>query len=329
MSNKTAQKLSELRKIGINVECPRVYGNSMTLSSCSKCEYYKGLNESKIYCGYTDNSVDDKKIVHPNNKMNDLKGNEWLYFTKSVLRTSYPSKYAHDLRKQHYANKPPQLMKYIIKFFTKPGELVLDPFSGVGGTLLGASLCDRKAIGIELNQEWIDIYKQVCKKEELKSQTIYIGDCIEVMSRFKENGKFFDAIITDPPYSPALDKTLCDGKYGKANRNSNFDTFSASNKDFRNSDSFETYYDKIEEAAKLMYDLLKEKKYLVVMLRDSYQNSKYIPAGFEVSQRISKYFAFKGVKIWYQTGAPVRPYGYPFSFVPNIIHHDILIFRKE
>ena len=82
----------------------------------------------------------------------------------------------------------------------------------------------------------------------------------------------------------------------KANRNSNFDTFSASEKDFRNSDSFETYFDKIEKAAKLMHGILKEKKYLVVMLRDSYQKRKYIPAGFEVSRRIGKYFVFKGVK---------------------------------
>jgi DNA modification methylase len=329
MSNKSIQKTSDVKKVGINVECPKVYGNSMTLSSCSKCQFYKGLNKSKIHCAYTNDLGDNGKNIHPNNKVNDLKGSEWLYFTKSIFRTSYPSKYSHELRKKHYANKPPQLMKYIIKFFTKPGELVLDPFAGVGGTLLGASLCDRKAIGIELNQDWADIYEQVCKKEGLKKEKILIGDCIEVMSKFKEEGKFFDAIITDPPYSPALDKTLCDGKYGKANRNSNFETFSASEKDFRNSESFDKYFDKIEEAAKLMYDILKEKKYLVVMLRDSYQNSKYIPAGYEVSRRIGKYFVFKGVKIWYQTGAPVRPYGYPFSFVPNIIHHDILIFRKD
>ncbi len=328
-SIKIELKSPTVRKIGIHVECPKVYGNSMTLSSCSKCEFYKGLNDSKIYCTFINNEGFDHKAIHPKNKINELKGNEWLFFTKSVLRTSYPSKYSHNLRKKHYANKPPQLMKYIIEFFTKSGEKVLDPFAGVGGTLLGASLCNREAVGIEINQQWVEIYNEVCKKERIKNHQIFIGDCIDIMTKFKEDGKKFDAIITDPPYSPALDKTLCDGKYDKANRNSNFETFSASENDFRNSKSFETYYDKIEEVAKIMYDILKEKKYLIVMIRDSYQNSEYIPAGFEVSRRISKYFVFKGVKIWYQTGAPVRPYGYPYSFVPNIIHHDILIFRKE
>ena len=38
---------------------------------------------------------------------------------------------------------------------------------------------------------------------------------------------------------------------------------------------------------------------------------------------------FKGEKIWYSTGARIRPYGYPSAYVPNIVHQNILIFRKE
>jgi DNA modification methylase len=149
------------------------------------------------------------------------------------------------------------------------------------------------------------------------------------MAQFRAKAMEFDSIITDPPYSPALEKTLCDGKYGWARRNSNFESFSEDSGDFRNTESFETYYTKMEQAGKLMYDLLKPEKYLVVMIRDSYQNQRYIPASFQVAARLEKFFTFKGIKIWHQTGAPVRPYGYPFSYVPNIVHHDILIFRKE
>ena len=79
----------------------------------------------------------EPRVVHERNALNELGGNEWLYFTKSVLRTSYPAEYGHALRKEHGANKPPQLMKHIIEFFTKAGETVLDPFAGVGGTVPG------------------------------------------------------------------------------------------------------------------------------------------------------------------------------------------------
>ena len=65
--------------------------------------------------------------IHPRNRLNALSGNEWLYFTKSVWTTAYPSELGHALRKQHGANKPPRLMARLIEFFTKSGELVLDP----------------------------------------------------------------------------------------------------------------------------------------------------------------------------------------------------------
>ena len=47
---------------------------------------------------------------------------------------------ATTVRKAHGANKPPRLMARLIEFFTRSGELVLDPFAGVGGTLLGAAI---------------------------------------------------------------------------------------------------------------------------------------------------------------------------------------------
>jgi hypothetical protein len=39
--------------------------------------------------------------ISPRNKLNELSGNRWLYFTKSVLTTNYPYEYGHALRKAH------------------------------------------------------------------------------------------------------------------------------------------------------------------------------------------------------------------------------------
>lgn len=121
--------------------------------------------------------------THPNNKLNDLPGDKWIFLTQSVIKTNYPKSYGFLLRRQHGANKPPELMKDLILFFTKQSSTVLDPFAGVGGTLLGASLCGRKALGIEINRKWIPIYKKVCKNENIKQQEIIEGDCLEVMDR--------------------------------------------------------------------------------------------------------------------------------------------------
>ena len=85
----------------------------------------------------------------PRNTLNELLGEEWLYFTKSVLQTSFPSELRHDLRKSHGANKPPQLMRKLIEFFTKGDGLVLDPFAGSGATGLAARQLRRRFILIE------------------------------------------------------------------------------------------------------------------------------------------------------------------------------------
>lgn len=270
-----------------------------------------------------------KGTVHPKNKLNHLPGNEWAFFTKTVFQTAYPSELGHDLRRTHYANKPPALMKHLIEFFTKRGQRVLDPFAGVGGTLLGATLAGRKATGIELEGKWLDTYTEVCAREGLQPQETVQGDALAVLPAMARRRRRFDAVITDPPYSPALRKTMCDGKYGRSNRDSPFDSFSTSEKDFRNSADFEAYFDRMEQVARLLVPILKDRCYAAVMIRDSYQDGEFIPASFHVAERFrTAGFVFKGVRIWYQTGAPVRPYGYPYAYVPNIVHHNILIFRK-
>jgi DNA modification methylase len=106
--------------------------------------------------------------VHPANELNELSGEAWLYFTKSLWSTAYPSELGHALRRAHGANKPPRLMARLIEFFTKGGELVLDPFAGVGGTLLGAAIArpPRRALGFEIEPRWAAVYRRVVEEAE-------------------------------------------------------------------------------------------------------------------------------------------------------------------
>src|SRR6476620_11774827 len=98
-----------------------------------------------------------RNAPHPANTLNDLPGEEWLYFTKSLLTTAYPSELGHAARRAHGANKPPRLMARLIEFFSQTGDLVLDPFAGVGGTLLGGAIAcaPPRALGVELEQRWV------------------------------------------------------------------------------------------------------------------------------------------------------------------------------
>ncbi len=181
---------------------------------------------------------------HPKNSLNELKGDRWIWFTKTHETTNYPLEYGHKLRKTHGANKPPRLMQEQIEYFTKRDGVVLDPFAGVGGTLIGASIADppRKAIGIEINQEWIDIYDQVCDEHDLVKQEMLRGDCLKVM-RDEIEEESIDFIGTDPPYNIHVDQTMCDGKYGWSNRASDYNMRSDEEHDFANLPDYAAYLD--------------------------------------------------------------------------------------
>ncbi len=39
--------------------------------------------------------TEPRRAPHPANTLNELPGEEWLYFTKSLLTTAYPSELGH------------------------------------------------------------------------------------------------------------------------------------------------------------------------------------------------------------------------------------------
>lgn len=271
----------------------------------------------------------------PRNRLNHLSGEEWLYFTKSVMTTAYPSSYGHDLRKEHGANKPPQLMKELIEFFTKGDGCVLDPFAGVGGTLLGASICDppRSSVGIEISKQWIDIYHRVLSRyPNLLPGKMHLGDCRQVMRDMQDNS--FDFVLTDPPYNLQLKRTMCTGNDSSFNnRHTDYNMLSREDGDIANLPSYEDFLAAMGEVFAQCFRLLKPGKYLVVILRNAYQEGRYIFTHADLARVAREInggngFVPKGEKIWYQVGARLRPYGYPFAFVPNIVHQYILVMQK-
>lgn len=59
--------------------------------------------------------------------------------------------------RQHKAEKPVDLLKELIKKSSNEGDIILDPFVGVGSTLMACKSLGRKGIGIELSPEYCKI----------------------------------------------------------------------------------------------------------------------------------------------------------------------------
>jgi len=80
-----------------------------------------------------------------------------LRFPKSII--SIPAEQNNQYKKVrfHPTQKPLALFKYLIKTYTNEGELVLDNCIGSGTTAVACKQLNRNFIGIEINQEYVDI----------------------------------------------------------------------------------------------------------------------------------------------------------------------------
>lgn len=294
--------------------------------------------------------------MHPDNTLNELTGDEWLYFTKSLWTTAYPSELGHAQRKAHGANKPPRLMARLIEFFTRSGELVLDPFAGVGGTLLGAAICrsPRRALGFELDPRWIAIYHAVLAEAsggngsapaladlgsadpggprsfDASGARLVQGDALVLLRELADQS--VDFVATDPPYNPQLRLTMAGGRLAEqfANRRTDYAMVTDDPADLANSATYDEYLDRMQGVLAELRRVLRPRRYATIIVRDAYQQGSYRFTAADLAARAAQVgFVTKGDLIWYQAGTRLRPYGYPRGFVPNIVHQHILVLRAE
>ena len=94
-----------------------------------------------------------------------------LFLRKGKAKTinNVGSKMIHEFpniigNKLHPTEKPVELMKYYIENSSNVGDIVFDPFMGVGSTGVAANELDRDFIGIEIDKEYYDIAKERLNK---------------------------------------------------------------------------------------------------------------------------------------------------------------------
>lgn len=70
--------------------------------------------------------------------------------------------------KLHPTQKPVEALAPLVRSFTLPGELVLDPFAGSGSSCAAALLAGRRYVGIELDEEYL--HHAVARLERVKER---------------------------------------------------------------------------------------------------------------------------------------------------------------
>lgn len=81
--------------------------------------------------------------------------------TADILNVPNKKTKGEDGKNIHDTEKPVELMKILIENSSQEGELVLDPFLGVGATAMACKELNRDYIGIELDEKYYNI---ACKR---------------------------------------------------------------------------------------------------------------------------------------------------------------------
>ncbi|BCB85911.1 TRM11 family SAM-dependent methyltransferase [Phytohabitans suffuscus] len=119
---------------------------------------------------------------------------QWLSLKSADLLAERPEGADEDV---HY---PEALVEAALEEFTSPGDLVLDPFAGFGTTLVVAERMGRRAIGVELLDERVDL---------IRGRLSGGGDVRVVQGDARNLSALVDGPIdlcmTSPPYMSATD----------------------------------------------------------------------------------------------------------------------------
>lgn len=139
----------------------RVHENIMIFSKAKAC-YVKNGDTMNYYPQTTEREkvrVANKNTMYGNNILHDYKGSankgEKKTYTDrqptSIIKCNGVSK------KLHPTQKPLELIQYLIRTYTREGDLVLDNCMGSGTTAIACMAEKRNFLGFELDSKYFDI----------------------------------------------------------------------------------------------------------------------------------------------------------------------------
>ncbi len=271
----------------------------------------------------------------PRNSLNDLTAREWIPETVSVwiqrgLGAGHPDA---QIERQHPAPFSFTDVGRLIRFFTKRGELVLDPFVGVGSTLKACAIDGRHGIGFELNKRYSLLARQRLATEVRGSpdaatqQKLQTGDARLLASQLHANS--VDFVVTSPPYWSILHKE--DHKAKQERKQHDLDTRYGN--DPRDLGNIRSYTEFLDQLASILGDCgraLRPGRYMAVIVSDFRHKSRFFMFHADLATALQQRgLGLRGITVLYQRHKRVFPYGYPFAYVPNVHHQYILIHQKE
>ena len=263
-------------------------------------------------------------------RLNDLDGPAWVSHAVTVFDSRSGPWSA--LKKQHPATFSEDDAARLIRFFTRRGGLVLDPFAGTGSTLLAAAREGRRATGFELYEQWCAVACERTRSEldadagEAARVAIHRGDHVVLTGELRPDS--VDFVLTSPPYWSILKKIDKKVTEQRVNRGLGHE-YGDDPLDVGRARSYGDYLADIEAAARGWLGVVRPGRYVCVIVGDFRHGPRFYMLHADVSVRLDRAgFTPSGLFVIVQPNRKAMLYGFPTAFVPQPVHMDAMIARK-
>lgn len=257
------------------------------------------------------------------NNINCLTAKEWARSQVAIWEFFYEKRDVRD-KDIHPAVFPIALPKKCIELFTHKGELVLDPFLGIGSTLVAAKDLDRNAVGFDLNQKYIDYTNERLKQIKInfgdKTEQIAICDDSINIPDYLENNTV-SLSVTSPPYANMLNhKRLNKSIRGNLRKNKHYEKIQQYSNNPRDLGTMKLkeYIKALAQIYKGVLPLLKPKAHCVINVNDLWENNHRYPTHSHIITAMEKIgYELRNIIIWDKRKLvnKVGIFGWPSNYI--------------
>lgn len=211
-------------------------------------------------------------------------------------------------------------------------KIILDPFLGVGSTILGTYKYNNYNIGIELNKDYIKLiderinFLNFTDLSEDKYEIIK-GDSSKEIKKLKSN---IDIVITSPPYFNILKNKSKGVRHDNSQARQGVEYYSELKSDIGNLDLYDDYLKVMEKIFKDTYDKMVDGGKYYLIISDFTINKKETDIHSDMILAMNNAgFTYNDTSYILQNQKVIYPFGYPYKIVLNHIFQYVIIFEKR
>lgn len=223
------------------------------------------------------------KATRSENAVNDLDLDEWKQYGNIIVDSLWmiPERDSSGVHSGDYhGNFIPQIPHQMMLRYTKAGDVVMDPFVGMGTTLIEAQRLGRHGVGIELQTSvaekararvatepnphgsWSRI---VCADSRLDTTRQRVQKHLDELGH-----KQVQMVVMHPPYHDIIH-------------------FSNLENDLSNAKDLDTFLGMFADVVANCTKLLQRNRYLVLVIGDKYADGEWVPLGARTMDVVLKF----------------------------------------